>query len=71
MLIQQQQNLMVQQHQQNLQRQLSLDNPYQQNEFQAQLNYHQDQRRHHSHDRRNDYQENYGRVLLFCYLHTV
>lgn len=64
MLMQQQQNLMVQQrqqHQQNMQRQLSLDNPYQQNEYQNQLNYHQDQRRHHSHDRRNDYQQNYDR----------
>lgn len=68
MLMQQQQNLMVQQrqqHQQNLQRQLSLDNPYQRNEFQDQLNYHQDQRRHHSHDRedrsRNNYQQNYDR----------
>jgi len=67
MLMQQQQNLMVQQrqHQQNLQRQLSLDNPYQRNEFQDQLNYHQDQRRHHYHDRedrsRNNYQQNYDR----------
>jgi len=64
MLMQQQQNLMNQQrqqHQQNMQRQLSLDNPYQQNEYQNQLNYHQDQRRHHSHDRRNDYQQNYDR----------
>merc|ERR1712008_544287 len=66
---QQQQNLMQQQRQQ-YQRQLSLDNPYQQNEVQDQLNYHQDQRRHHSHDRvdrssRNNYQqdqqENYDR----------
>jgi len=61
MLMQQQQNLMEQQRQQ-YQRQLSLDNPYQQNEFQDQLNYHQDQRRHHSHDRvdrssRNNYQQ--------------
>ena len=53
-----------QQHQQNMQRQLSLDNPYQQNEYQNQLNYHQDQRRHHSNDRRNDYQQNYGRVFF-------
>ena len=75
MLMQQQQNLIVQQqHQQNLQRQLSLDNPYQQNEFQDQLNYHQDQRRHHSHDRENrssrnnyhqDQQQNYGRFIFF------
>ena len=56
-----------------MQRQLSLDNPYQQNEYQNQLNYHQDQRRHHSHDRvdrssRNNYQQdqqqNYGRFLF-------
>ena len=54
-----------------------LDNPYQQNEFQDQLNYHQDQRRHHSHDRvdrssRNNYQQdqqqNYGRFLFDTYV---
>ena len=63
------QNQQRQQHQQNMQRQLSLDNPYQQNEYQNQLNYHQDQRRHHSNDRRNDYQQNYGRFLFFWCVH--
>ena len=50
-----------------------LDNPYQQNEYQDQLNYHQNQQRHHSHDRvdrssRNNYQQdqqqNHGRLFF-------